>query len=81
MDNAKFESSDVCVNLRKGGQGCGNFFTLSYALLKIGVCDENHAIACCDLSIDLYLMEFLSFWAWQPTFFNHTSYVSVAKTH
>ena len=50
------------VKLREENQECGNFLKMVCALLKIGVFDENHAAACYTLSLNLRLINFLSFW-------------------
>ena len=50
------------VKLREENQECGNFLKMVCALLEIGVSDENHATACYTLSLNLQLINFLSFW-------------------
>ena len=51
------------VKLRKENQECGNFLKMCCALLKIGAFDENHRTASSTLSLNLQLINFLSFWA------------------
>ena len=62
----------MCVRLREKNQECGNFLRLCCVLLKIGVFDENLLIACCTLSLDLQLINFLSLLTLNLISFSHT---------
>ena len=50
------------VKLWEENQECDNFLKMCCALLEIGVFDENHVTTFYNLSLDLQLINFLSFW-------------------
>ena len=53
----------MCVKLREKNQECSSFLNMCCNLLKNGVFDENQVTTCPNLSLNLQLINFLSFWA------------------